>query len=289
MKRTLLNVTLCGLLSAGIAACGSSPVPTRAEPVAGQTGPVYTGTFVLPGHARPQAVRYEVVNGFAVMEGDIVLGKTGVLGKATPGAGLEAQANILPEESYRWPGGVVPYAVDPSVSAEGRANLRRALEHWQNRTPFRFVARRSQKSYVTFTRGAAANACFSEIGRQGGRQYVFLNASGTCSERLLVHEIGHTVGLWHEHSRRDRDAWVRVDYESVAFGQAYNFDKTGAAGTSLGPYDYCSVMHYSAYAFSVGFRPTLELLKPHRCPQPVGWADRLSPGDVAAARRLAAR
>ena len=109
-----------------------------------------------------------------------------------------------------------------------------------------------------------------------------------CSERLLIHEIGHTVGLWHEHSRRDRDAWVRVAYDAVVGGQAYNFDKTGAAGQGVGPYDYCSVMHYSVYAFSVGFRPTLELLKPHRCPQPVGWAERLSPGDVAAARRLAA-
>ena len=46
---------------------------------------------------------------------------------------------------------------------------------------------------------------------------------------------------------------------SVSLGMAYNFNKYGRTTIdSLGtPYDYTSVMHYDAYAFSANGRPTI--------------------------------
>lgn len=35
---------------------------------------------------------------------------------------------------------------------------------------------------------------------------------------IIVHELLHAVGLWHEHMRYDRDGFVKIHYENVASG-----------------------------------------------------------------------
>lgn len=34
-------------------------------------------------------------------------------------------------------------------------------------------------------------------------------------KRILIHELGHVIGLIHEHQRYDRDKYVKVIYENV--------------------------------------------------------------------------
>ena len=274
---TTLARFLYAFLSVCLVSCGGT-----AELLVGAAPPeqVYTRTLELPGYDRPVSVRYSLEHGLAIMEGDIILGSEAQLSTLGP------QANLVRDRAYRWPGGVIPYRLDASVSAEGRANFTEAVKRWEHRTAFRFVSWTGQKDFVTFTRGNAEHACFSAVGRRGGEQFVYLTASGSCSLRTLVHELGHTVGLWHEQSRNDRDAWLKINYDNIVDGQAYNFDKTGAVGKAEGRYDYCSVMHYGAYAFSKDALPTLEFLKPPHCARAVGQAENLSRGDVAAANRL---
>jgi hypothetical protein len=73
----------------------------------------------------------------------------------------------------------------------------------------------------------------------------------------IVHELGHALGLFHEHQRPDRNAFVTYNSGNVLAGKEHNFD-IPAESQPLGPYDHDSIMHYSAGAFSApNMGPTL--------------------------------
>lgn len=62
--------------------------------------------------------------------------------------------------------------------------------------------------------------CFSSIGRSGGMQVVSLGPS--CLQRgpgIVLHELMHVLGFWHEHSRADRDHYIRVNWNEILPGK----------------------------------------------------------------------
>ena len=63
-------------------------------------------------------------------------------------------------------------------------------------------------NFVTIINGAD---CSSNLGMKGGEQHIFLN-SGCFDDGLVtpVHELLHTLGFVHEHTRPDRDNFVEV-------------------------------------------------------------------------------
>ena len=60
---------------------------------------------------------------------------------------------------------------------------------------------------------------------------------------MIIHELGHLVGLWHEHARYDRDGHVIIDWSSLREDHKYNFDKKHDMRL-ISPYDLSSIMHY---------------------------------------------
>ena len=59
--------------------------------------------------------------------------------------------------------------------------------------------------------------CYSSIGRVGGRQVVSLHDD--CKYRgKVIHEILHALGFFHEHSRSDRDRYIKVIWKNIKKG-----------------------------------------------------------------------
>ncbi|CAL1266939.1 unnamed protein product [Larinioides sclopetarius] len=151
---------------------------------------------------------------------------------------------------YRWQGypgrGVVPYVIDRSVS-HYYDKIMAGMEQYHRYTCIRFVPRTNERDYVHIFYG---NGCWSAIGRNGGMQQLSLG-DGCGYVGLAVHELGHAIGLIHEHQRSDRDNYITVYKNNVVPDQLHNFNKVYPQNEILYTrYDYNSIMHYGNFAFS---------------------------------------
>lgn len=62
----------------------------------------------------------------------------------------------------------------------------------------------------------------------------------------MVHEMLHTLGVYHQHNRPHRETYVRIHTENIGStpGTLENFKIRPEANIFETAYDYRSVMHY---------------------------------------------
>jgi len=217
-------------------------------------------------------MKYTEIGNQAIFEGDIVLGTIAEIQAAE--AAADSRGIGIIGANFRWKDGKVPFVIgDEGV----RARVEAAVAHWQQRTPFTFVAHTNEPDFVSFQ---ALDGCFSRVGRQGGVQVVSIGTG--CTAGSAIHEIGHSLGLWHEQSRSDRDNFIQIVEANIDPMFLSNFDKHVLDGEDLGPYDFGSIMHYPATAFSVNGQPTILA----KSGAPIGQRDGLSKGDLAGIRLM---
>ena len=247
---------------------------------------------------------YQVVDGLAVFESDVILGAAEeVAGWSTEEWRLASgrlSGGIRTGVPYRnhqdgspciWPGGIVPYVIDDDVP--GRDRILRAIREWDTKTVLQFVERTSQRDYLRFALEPVAGSYLCREDTPGEQIQGQRGPDGNNYE-VILHGIGHAIGLSHEHQRRDRDRWVSVFSENVA-ATPYARDAWHplvGADVGIGPYDYRSIMTYGA--FDHGKRrnharnhlmesipPGIPFVGSSR-----GALSELSPGDIDAVARL---
>ena len=79
---------------------------------------------------------------------------------------------------------------------------------------------------------------------------------------VILHEIGHATGEWHEHTRPNRDLYIKINKENIPQGYLSQFKRRTRSDVNtyeLG-YDYGSIMDYNQKAFSKNGRNTIDII-----------------------------
>lgn len=178
-----------------------------------------------------------------------------------------------------WPGGVIPYQFDVSLTAAQTNAYLDGIREWELAANVKFIPRSNQSQYVLFkydpfgpNRVSGANPQVMEI--------------NSLSRAQICHETGHSLGLNHENIRPDQTNYVLVLTNNVIPGEIRWFvvDPTGATN---GAYDFESVMHLGRNFASVNSALDTQQTRPrYERLQPRMGNLALSVGDRAAAKFL---
>ncbi len=167
---------------------------------------------------------------------------------------------------YRWPGGQIPFEFAPGFNDV--ASINGAIGAWHTRLGTTMFRPRvdTDSHWVVFVhepdlRQPPCRVDFS--GRNPNEQIVrvllrdsaIATPKDKCDFETVLHELGHVIGLEHEHQRCDArlyttlasdsekavqldplDGWIRGQYQTFS---CIDLDRQ-----NIGPYDFLSLMHY---------------------------------------------
>ncbi len=205
----------------------------------------------------------DLTPGYVLFEGDIQLRPEEI------DYGVEGAPRAVFGTVNYW-GATVPYDFAANVSTTNQQNAINAMNAISARAGVTFRLRvGGDPDWIRFNASTFNN---SPVGRQGGQQIINIVSWGT--QIIIVHELYHSLGFWHEQSAPDRGTFVTINFGNVCGASsvpgnpcnpnvcqgcadaqnnfiscAFNFNTTAGAGV-WGGYDFDSFMHYGRTAFS---------------------------------------
>lgn len=95
--------------------------------------------------------------------------------------------------------------------------IKEAMQEYHEKTCLRFRPYKdTDDDYVTIQ--AKKSGCWSLVGRHGHGQVLNLQNPGCVHHGVVVHELMHALGFYHQQSAADRDEWVTIHWENIKSG-----------------------------------------------------------------------
>lgn len=144
----------------------------------------------------------------------------------------------------RWTNGKVYYVFDSGLTEQQKNAWLNAAAEWSAVAALNFLPRTNQSNYI-YVKKDTGN--WSYVGMIGGKQE--MGIASWFSKFTIVHEIGHALGMIHEHQRTGRDSFVTIHTANIQDNYGHNFTPYNNS-TNYGDYDFDSIMHYDKCSFS---------------------------------------
>ncbi|XP_039298909.1 meprin A subunit beta isoform X2 [Nilaparvata lugens] len=200
--------------------------------------------------------------------------------------------NAVSDKNLLWTDGVIIYKIDDDIGCPESPQceiLMKAMDHYHLKSCIRFKEWSGEPNYVQiFFNTNNSGACWSSVGRLGEGEQLLSLGQRCWYFGIVVHELGHAIGFWHEMNRPDRDDWIVIYWKNIIKGFDSAFVKHDSNSVTMmdEQFDYHSIMMYDEYAFSKdGRTPTLQA----RTGEEIGpiWRKKgLSPSDVRRLHKL---
>jgi hypothetical protein len=215
----------------------------------------------------PLAATFSLLSG--CVDGPVLLDEAPDAGAVTDvdagaaGTGI-IYSDPLGSSSYRWPNAEIHYTINASEwPADKRDEATRlvvfSMARWESLTRIHFIPADGCVDCL-IVRGVG-DRCYSDIGYTQGQSSIMhlpiLSGLDCTAPNIIMHELGHIIGLRHEQQRIDRDNYVTFHPENAADTADFAKDDSGSATEPVGDYDYVSIMNYRSFAHTGNGRMTL--------------------------------
>lgn len=268
MKRRIAYlVALILALTLFLGGCASGPREATPLAIANTSG-----TTTVDGTDVP----YEYDGEFYILAGDMLFHTledlrsyvSSPFGDTSLQAAQTAEPDGVLNPGNQWPQGRIPYQIKDFSSSSAEYNaIEMSMVHWEQETGIRFYPSSTNGDRLVISRYSASNCEGSAtvgFGDSSVQPANVMRISSGCvgsGDRrpfmlaIVRHELGHVIGFFHEHQRKDRDNHVNYNPENVidsnyARSQFVRLYDTSNSFIPVG-YDFDSIMHYDPYAWSL--------------------------------------
>ena len=210
--------------------------------------------------------------------------------------------NLLNRSTYAWPKGIIPFTIDENLEKRRKVILG-AIKEWNTKTNVTFVHFELEAEWLKEQFGNVdklwrihfighdKDYSTSYVGlrkfAEEGRPYAqTIELTKDCAHGTVLHEMGHALGLWHEHNRPDRDQFINIINENIREAHRNQYDI--GRGKSVSDYDLQSIMHYSQHTFALDDKVSFTVINTDTIEDPanIGYMRRVSPGDIEAVNAI---